>query len=294
MASPLFDAQTIAAHILGIDRMSLRFADDFSPEQQLLFDDYVQRRAAREPLQHILGTAPFGPLDLKVGPGVFIPRPETEQLADWAATTALEIARSKAGRVKIVDFCTGSGAIACYIANVLNEHRVPAEIYAVELSPAAIEYAKANVSMVEKLARENFGFGYGNGPAEPSAKVVILHGSVDDLGLLEANGVEAHSLDLIVSNPPYVPEGSAVDEETTHDPHNAVFGGDTGMDLMPALFSQARRYGRLNSPIRIEHDDTTGPLMLALAAESGIGSGQIISDWAGKPRFFDGVVSSPD
>ncbi|MDO4910534.1 MAG: hypothetical protein Q3972_02180, partial [Corynebacterium sp.] len=168
VASPLVDAELIAAHILGVDRLSLRFADDFSPSQQQLFDAALHRRASREPLQHILGTAPFGPLDLRVGPGVFIPRPETEILADWASTFAFAelLRRAKAHSAqqnvtpyRIVDLCSGSGAIACFVFDalatkiaslpaVLAQQLPPVEIVAVELSPEALTYTQANAEQV--------------------------------------------------------------------------------------------------------------------------------------------------
>ena len=174
VASPRHDAHTLAAHLIGTDPLTVRLMSpaDLPATFHHDYAELITRRAHREPLQHILGTAPFGPLTLAVGPGVFIPRPETEQLADWVATHL-----GNTPNPLIIDLCTGSGAIAGYLAHA----RPDADIYAVELSPEALTYTHTNLDPLG---------------------VTIVAGDATNPTLLEHLNGKATA---VVTNPPYVP-----------------------------------------------------------------------------------------
>lgn len=256
VASPLFDAQELAAHVLGCSRMDLflRAGEDL-PEE---FDQLIARRANREPLQHILGTAPFGPLVLRVGPGVFVPRPETELVGEWAVGTLRAMGVEKPC---VVDLCTGSGALACYVAS-----QVPgAEVTAVELDPRAREWASRNAA------------DYG---------VRVVAGDVTDPELLPAL---VECVDVVVSNPPYVPEAVEVSPEVAADPHHAVFSGETGMDVIAAMAPVIFRMLRPGGALAIEHDDSTASLVVGVLERCGFEDVCSHQDLAGRDRFVTAI-----
>ncbi|MEJ5998659.1 peptide chain release factor N(5)-glutamine methyltransferase [Corynebacterium sp. H130] len=253
VASPLYDAQELAAHVLGCTRMELFLrTEEELPEE---YEQLVARRAAREPLQHILGTAPMGALELEVGPGVFVPRPETELLGAWAAEAVRAMGVEKPC---IIDLCTGSGALACYLADALPEARVTA----VELDEQAYSWAERNT--------QRFG-------------VTLIRGDVTDPRVLPEIVGEA---DAVVSNPPYVPEGTAVDPEVERDPHHAVFSGVTGMDVINEMVPNMVRMLRVGGVLAIEHDDATAALVMDVLRVQGVLT-EITShqDLAGRDRY---------
>lgn len=279
--SPEWDARILMAHLLHCNHMSIPLHEEQMPGFAIALDALLRRREAREPLQHILGEAPFGPLELEVGPGVFIPRPETEVLADWAVRTARQLAAAErpeggepsgheasaqaasassapAGRLRVVDLCTGSGALAAYLA-----HYLPAaDVTAVELSDAAFAYAVRNLT---------------------SPNVNLVQGDVLDQSVLaELNG----TVDLIVSNPPYVPEAPDLEPEVYHDPHMAVFGGEDGMSIIVPMLDTIARLARPGAWIGIEHDDaTSAATQAAFRAHGGFCDVMILKDLAGVARF---------
>nr|WP_229836786.1 peptide chain release factor N(5)-glutamine methyltransferase [Dactylosporangium sucinum] len=249
--SPRVDAELLAAYVLSVPRSRLRLVGSLTPAQATLFASLVARRAAREPLQHVTGEAPFYGLSLAVGPGVFVPRFETELLVEWAL-------RQPASRV--VDLCSGSGAIA--VAFAVN--RPSARVTAVERSPAALRWLRRNV---DALA--------------PSVEVV--EGDVTDFSILsDVDG----SVDLVLCNPPYVPLDAPVDVEVRdHDPAEAVFAGDDGLALMPAVAARAAALLRPGGRLAIEHDDTQGESLPALLREGPFTDVTDHADLAGRPRF---------
>jgi release factor glutamine methyltransferase len=213
----------------------------------------VERRASREPLQHIVGRAAFRYVDVAVGPGVFIPRPETELLVD-AILSRLGEAPT------VVDLCAGSGALALAIA-----HEAPsARVYAVERSPAALIWLRRN--------------------AEGTA-VTVVAGDVTDPALLGELSAEA---DAVVSNPPYVPSGTAVEPEVCADPKDAVFAGEDGLAIIPAVIARAAALLRSGGVLAVEHDDTHGEAVPALL---GDGWREVADhrDLAGRPRYTSAV-----
>ncbi|MBL7285711.1 peptide chain release factor N(5)-glutamine methyltransferase [Corynebacterium godavarianum] len=252
--TPDVDARLLAAHVLGVSPMAVTFAEvDETFEER--FNGVVKRRAQREPLQHITGTAPFGPLDLAVGPGVFIPRPETEVLADWAARTLAGMPAPT-----VVDMGTGSGALAIYVASHIPEARV----YAVELSTTAREYAARNATS--------------NG-----VRITLVDASMTDPQLLrDLDG----AVDLVVANPPYVPETPDLEPEVYRDPPEAVFSGADGMDAIRGLVPVAQRLLRPGGWLGVEHDDVTSTSTCSvIEACGGFGPPTVLRDLAGRNRF---------
>ena len=250
MASPEFDARALAAHVLGVARPSeVMLADDVPDEP---FRSLVEQRALRVPLQHLVGSVGFRYLDLLVGPGVFVPRPETELVAGAAIDAAAMCrhiasadphqgqsaralaARTSAGRAAlpagpvVVDLCSGSGAIALSVSKEV----AGSVVHAVELDPAALEWSRRN---------------------DPDGTVTWHQGDVADC-LHELDG----QVDVVVSNPPYVPVGTEVDRETEQDPQLALWGGADGLDVVRQVESTARRLLKPGGVVVVEHDVTQG------------------------------------
>jgi len=255
--SARWDAEQLAAHLAGTDRGRLALLD--SPGEDFLerYRDVVAARSQRVPLQHLLGTAAFGPVTLQVGPGVFIPRPETEAMLEWATAQQLPL------QPVIVDLCTGSGALAVALAH----HRPAARIVAIDNSDAALEYAGRNArGRAIELLR---------------ADVTEL---ADDPGLLaELNG----RVDMVVANPPYVPDDSVLDPEVTqHDPPRAVFGGPDGLAVIAPVVRLAGRLLRPGAVVGVEHDDTTSAATVESFHRTGVFDDvRARRDLTGRPRY---------
>lgn len=268
-ASPRVDAELLMSHVSGRSRTDLLLS-----RREVLADDdplvtrlpsLVLKRVLRQPLQHIIGTAPMGRLELEVGPGVFVPRPETELLAEWGVGV-LRRMREGGGVAKptVVDLCTGSGALALAVADA-----VPAaEVVGVELDDTALGWASRNLERVRAMwARERGpGQGLGRGPAAPGARVRLIHGDATDPNLLP----HLHGLvDLVVTNPPYVPEGADVGLEVRCDPHHAVFGGADGLDVIAPMIDVVRALLRPGGAVGIEHDDDSAADVAAVLRDAG-------------------------
>lgn len=252
------EARLLAAHYLGVTATEI-FLHLREPTPAGLLTA-IERREDREPLQHIVGTAPFGPLEMLVGPGVFIPRPETEVLAHWA----VEKLNSGVVSPTVLDFCTGSGALAAYIAYEVRHARV----IGVEYSPRAFEWAEKN--------RLNL-------HAQHSIHYEIVPGDVlDPMLLAELTG----KVDLIVCNPPYVPRDDSLDLEVYADPDDAVFAGETGMDTINKLGPQVSRLLRPGGVVGIEHDDATSiQVQEVIKEEPELYDVQPLMDLTGRNRF---------
>lgn len=258
--SPRADAELLAGHLLGQDRGRLAVTALMGAPVPEGYGELVAARASRIPLQHLTGGAPFRSLSLAVGPGVFVPRPETELVAQAAIDEARAVLA--AGREPlVVDACTGSGAIAAAVAT-----EVPgAVVHAIELHEAAHAYAAKNLA--------------GTG--------VRLHLG-DALTALEEL---AGTVDVLVSNPPYVPPREHADPEVQlHDPDTALYGGGAdGMDFPRALALRAAQLLRPRGLFVMEHDETQEAAVLALfGAEAAAGvwaEAAVLPDLAGRPRF---------
>lgn len=259
--SPRVDAELLAAHVLALPRSRLSGAGRARPEPVARFRALIVRRAAREPLQHLLGTAPMGPVEVAVGPGVFVPRLETELLLDWGLRAIAGVPDPT-----VVDLCTGSGALAAAVA----AGRPDAAVFAVELDEGALVWARRNLP----------------------ERVRLVAGDVTDPDLLpELRG----RVDLVLANPPYVPEGTPVPPEVAdHDPHRAVFAGSDGLAVIRPLVALTVRLLRPGGALAIEHDDTHGtaaPRLLAGYAELT----DVVehADLAGRARFVTGTRVAP-
>ncbi len=213
VASPDVDAAELLAFVLGRSRSSLPLVTAVEETAAERFTRLVERRAGREPLQHLTGSAAFRYVELAVGPGVFVPRPETEVLAGWAVDRARAVVAA-GRRPVLVDLCTGSGAIALALATEVPE----ATVHAVELDEAAHGWAARNLA--------------GSG-------VDLRHGDMAT-AFPELDG----RVDVVVSNPPYIPleaYESVTPEVRDHDPALALWSGDDGLDALRVVERVAAR-----------------------------------------------------
>jgi release factor glutamine methyltransferase len=250
VGSARVDAELLLAHYLGVERSRLSTVDGAVPAE---FERAVERRVNREPLQYIVGRAPFRYVDVAVGPGVFIPRPETELLVD-AVLPVLQPGST------VVDLGAGSGALAMAISAEAPNSRV----YAVERSTAALTWLRRNAE--------------GTG-------IIVVEGDVTDPELL---GDLNRRVDVVVSNPPYVPAGTPVEPEVCADPDEAVFAGPDGLSVIPAVIDRAAQLLRAGGVLAVEHDATQSETVPALL---GHGWRDVTDhrDLAGRPRYTTAV-----
>jgi len=266
--SPRTDAELIAAHVHNVKRGELHRVPDAAFDATFWAD--IARRANREPLQHITGRAYFRYLDLDVGPGVFVPRPETEVMTGWAIDRLREM---DVAEPVAVDLGTGSGAIALSIAQEVPRARVQA----VEADPLARGWAERNITRYVDSY---------------TAGRVLLHagdfmrGLDDPGGIAELNGL-AGTVDLVVSNPPYIPVGSEVPPEVgEYDPPAALWSGADGLDAMRAVERIARRLLRPGGFVAVEHGWQQGAAVYWIfSEEAGWGDTRNHKDLAGRDRF---------
>ena len=258
--SPEHDARALAVHALGLSGPGdLILVDDLG-ERAHSYDALVARRAARVPLQHLVGTVGFRYIELEVGPGVFVPRPETEAVVQWA----VDALRGVPDPV-VVDLCTGSGTIAFALAN-----EVPSStVYAIECDPAALAWARRNAA---------------NRVAAGDREVQLRLGNAAD-ALPELDG----QLDLVASNPPYVAttEAHIPDPEVLeHDPGIALWAGQDGLDVIRLVEKAARRLLKAGGRIVVEHSDRQGQSCPAFFTDQG-GWAEVEDhrDQVGRDRF---------
>lgn len=259
VASPEYDAAELLAHVLDVSRGALVLVEAITDAQADAYLALVARRAAREPLQHLTGVAHFRHTSLAVGPGVFVPRPETELLAGWAIERCAALEEPV-----VVDLCTGSGAIARSIAQ-----EVPgARVHAVELDERAHVWAERNLAGTGVDLRQG-----------------DMATAFDDL---------AGAVDVVVCNPPYIPLEaweSVAPEARDHDPDLALFSGVDGLDAMRVLERRAALLLRGGGWVGAEHADEQGPGGLGggapavFAATGRWADVRDHEDLAGRPRF---------
>jgi release factor glutamine methyltransferase len=253
--APRVDAELLLSHVLGVPRGRLLTISTVHPSAAVALDRLLKRRAAREPLQHILGRAPFRHLLLSVGPGVFIPRPETELLVDEALAY---VGENPIDTPLVVDLCSGSGALAISVATELAGSRV----IAVEHEADALPWLERNAA---------------------GTSVTVVAGDAADPDLLaDLRG----TVDIVLANPPYVPAAAIVDDEVRADPAAAVFGGDDGLALLPAVIARAAEWLRPGGLFAMEHEASQGEVAPELLRMDG--RWQAIADHvdlAGRPRY---------
>ncbi|MFZ3416166.1 peptide chain release factor N(5)-glutamine methyltransferase [Arthrobacter sp. 3Tela_A] len=259
--SPRVDAELLAAHLLGesVGRVkALAFTDAAAPEG---YAELVAERARRIPLQHLTGKAYFRRLELAVGPGVFVPRPETETVAQLAIDKALLVPAP----AKVADLGTGSGAIAGSVAAEVPE----SQVYAVELSPLALAWARKNL--------------------EPLG-VHVFEGD-----LRTALAGHEGTFDVVASNPPYIPSGAVPNEPEAaeHDPAMALYGGgEDGMELPDAAARTAARLLRPGGYFVMEHAEVqAGTIAERLAADPAWQDVASHKDLNDRPRATSAVRS---
>ncbi|MEV4431497.1 peptide chain release factor N(5)-glutamine methyltransferase [Streptomyces sp. NPDC049555] len=260
--SPRFDAEELAAFVHGVKRGELHNVADADFDAR--YWEAVARREAREPLQHITGRAFFRYLELQVGPGVFVPRPETESVVGWAidAVRAMDVVEPL-----IVDLCTGSGAIALALAQEVPRSRV----HAVELDETALGWARRNTE---------------------GSRVHLHHGNALT-ALPELDG----QVDLVISNPPYIPLTEweyVAPEARDHDPELALFSGEDGLDTIRGLERTAHRLLRPGGIVVVEHADTQGgQVPWIFAEERGWADAADHPDLNNRPRFATARKATP-
>lgn len=242
--SPAVDAQLLAAHLLGVSRgevAAMLFGTAVAPSG---YAELVARRAAREPLQHITGVAYFRHLELAVGKGVFVPRPETESVVQLAIDVLAQLRQERGAEAELlaVDLGTGSGAIAGAMAT----EAAGTCVYAVELSDDAYPWAAKNLA---------------------NTGATLVHGDMRD-ALGELNG----TVDVVVSNPPYIPADAIPRdlEVRLHDPHMALYGGGAdGMEMPKAALATAARLLRPGGFFVMEHAEVQAEQMAEIFELSG-------------------------
>ena len=258
------EAEHLLAHTLGISRMDLH--NPLTVENALsaigdltiveeTYWKLLDRRCAHEPLQYLTGVAYFRHLELKVGPGVLVPRPESELLVE-AVLTHIE---KLPGAVSVVDLGSGSGALALAISTENSNTRV----IAVEKDPAAIEWLKKNVSQINEQVR-------------------IVESDVVD-------ALEGVTCDVVIANPPYVPDSQELPRDVAdHEPAVALFGGPTGLDIPGRFIDTAARLLKPGGFFALEHTEDQGPALKDLLAENFI---DILChlDLTARPRYTTAV-----
>lgn len=265
--SPGPDARALAAHALGVDRLDPLLREvptDFAAT----FAQLVERRRQREPLQHITGRAPFRYLDLAAESGVFIPRPETETVAQYAIDAARPL-----GACRVVDLCCGSGPIALSLAQ-----EVPAaQVWAIDASEQAVSLTVRNGEAV--------------GLRQPRLQVSV--GDVTDPQVLsELNS----SVDVVVSNPPYIPPDAIPREVEVRefDPDLALYGGGSdGLALPAAVVDLARRLLRPGGVFVMEHAEVQAAQVRELVRNAGFDSVDTFADLTGRDRGVRAIAPEP-
>jgi release factor glutamine methyltransferase len=258
------DAEILLAHLLGLTRMELhnpialeRALTEVSDESAIVdgYAELVKRRCNHEPVQYLTGTAGFRNLDLAVGPGVLVPRPETEGLVE----EVLKHIANLPGPVSVIDLGAGSGAMAISIATEApNTH-----VIAVEKSADAIEWLKQNVAFYDESIR-------------------IVQGDVADV-------LEGVKCDVVVANPPYVPDSQPLPKDVANfEPAIALFGGPDGLELPMRFIDAAARLLKTGGLLAIEHTETQGAA-IAQILSANFNQIALHQDLTGRPRWTSAI-----
>lgn len=279
--SPEVDARLLARALLGADAHREPGRRP-SAAQATAFSAAVARRAAREPLQLVLGTVAFHDVELSCRPGVFVPRPETEVLVELALAAAARSATARRrgdrsglpvrpdGPVHVVEACTGSGAVALAMAAA----RAGLEVVATERSPVAVAAARANRDRLRSEGRL-------------ASPVEVVEG--DLLDPVDAGLVGR--IDVLVANPPYLPEhdlASLPPEVADHDPVEALIGGPDGHEVVDRLLDLAPDWLAPGGTVVLELDARRAPQAAAVARGRGLVDVAVHHDLTGRARFVSG------
>jgi release factor glutamine methyltransferase len=259
--SPDADAHWLLAHAISSNRAEvlrrITLLEDLSQTEQDLFYSSLNRRVKREPLQHITGKAAFRSLELVVGPGVFIPRFETEQVAQ----IGIDFLKSLSSTAKAADLGTGSGAIAISLAL-----ETSAEVVAIEVSNDAAKYARENI---QRFA--------------PHVQLIV--------GSFEQSLLNLTELDLIISNPPYIPRAAVPTEPEVYkfDPEVALYSGEDGLDSIREIVAISTFALRPEGMLVLEHADGQSDQVCELLLEQGFTSVTAHPDPTGRLRAVSGI-----
>jgi len=261
---PEVDAEHLLAHVLGISRMELHNpvlvenAITAIGETTIIEENFwklLDRRCAHEPLQYLTGIAYFRYLEIEVGPGVLVPRPESELLVE----AVLKNIESRTGAVSVVDLGAGSGALTLAIATEAPN----AHVIAVEKDAAAVEWLRKNVARISEDVR-------------------ILVADV-------ADALDGVKCDVVIANPPYIPNGQELPKDVAdHEPAVALFGGVDGMDLPIRFIEEAARLLKSGGFLAIEHHESQ-PAAISQAMSNEFSDVVTHNDLAGRPRFTTGI-----
>jgi release factor glutamine methyltransferase len=257
-------SELLLAHVLKVPRLNLYLNFDrlLTPVELEAMRGVVKRRGQREPLQHVVGTTSFCGLELSVGPAVLVPRPETEVLAEQAWRFLNSLPSPFPAAPRVLDFGTGSGCLAITIAVQCPTVRV----VAVDISPAAVSVARANAIRHRVADRIDFIVGDGLAALAPAA-----------------------TFDLLVSNPPYIPEtqiGSLMPEVRDFDPHIALDGGPDGLEFYRHLAAHAGGFLRPNGRIMLEFGDDQAAALARIYAAPAWSILTIVPDFSNRPRIL--------
>jgi release factor glutamine methyltransferase len=263
--SPAQDARVLLSFVSGVEVARLPLLDELDDDHARRFRKLTGKRAERIPVQYLTGRAHFRRIDVEVGPGVFVPRPETEVMTGWAIEHLTSLAAGP-HRPSVVELCSGSGVIAKAIASELTR----VDIYAVEVSDEAAAYARRNLAET----------------------LVELHVADMVTALEDLNG----SVDLVIANPPYIPLDAyelVAPEARNHDPMLALFSGADGLDAIRTVVSVATRLLRPAGLLCCEHADVQGESAPAVVVASGAFTAvRDHRDLTGRPRFVTAVRRS--
>lgn len=275
--TPEHDAKLLMAHAAGI---SLRDLDmimltgrDLPPSfDRAAYRAMIERRATREPLQYIVGTAPFRYLEVEVGPGVFIPRPETEIVVqaglDWLAADVRH--------PRVVDLCAGSGIIGLSVAVEVSN----SDVWAVELSETTYTWTERNRRRVIH-----------DHPDVADRYHLVLGDATADETLHDLDG----SVDLVITNPPYIPESEIPEqpEVRDHDPELALYGGSAdGLRIPEHIIDRSGKLLRDGGALVMEHDISQGDTLCEYALAHGFGEARTGNDLTGRPRYLFAVKAA--
>ncbi|MCL2833436.1 MAG: peptide chain release factor N(5)-glutamine methyltransferase [Treponema sp.] len=285
--TPALDSSILLAHILNLDRSDLitRGNETVSEQDRQNYKALLNRRISGECVAYITGHKEFYGLEFNVNPGVLVPRPDTEILVE----TAINICKAREKDIhsdtavhgpKVLDLCTGSGAIAIAL-----KHEIPnAEVWASDISPKALETAKANC---KKLLRADSG---------PAGQITFLEGDLfgnknGNNGILNR---DKQKFDFVLTNPPYVPTDQInfLSAEVQFEPKLALDGGTDGLDIIKKIIQQSPRYLSSGGILLMEADPNQMPKIRDLLEENNFGNIKIYKDLVGMERVIGGTVKS--
>jgi len=258
------DAEILLAHLLDTDRMQLHAKEIDLDSAQLLqleesFNELVTARLSGTPTQYLLGYAPFRYLLFDVGPGVLIPRPETELLVDAALVEIKRVHSEGARAVSVVDLGAGTGAIAISVAFEAERHKLPVTVVAVEREMAACEWLRKNIQ-------------------KHDVEVRVIESSVE-AALIDVK------CDLVIANPPYIPADTPLPVNVINfEPHSALIGGVTGIEVPTEFIAAAHRILKSGGLLLIEHFETQGALIAQLLT-NGFNEIELHNDLNNRPRW---------